>query len=266
MRFQDKKVFVTGAGQGIGLGICRAFAHEGAYVGLNDIQEGLAARAAEQLNQEIGQQRVFPYTGDVAQVETIYQMIDEFTNRVGGLDIAFANAGVTHYVEFLNCAPDAFDRVMGVNLRGTYFTAQAAAKKMIAAHIAGRIILVSAIVGRRAFVNFSVYSTTKAGINMMARSLALELGPYGITVNALSPGATLTERTAHEDPNYAYNWGTVNITGRVGTAEDVAAAALFLASPEAGQITGHNLIVDGGWSIRSPLPAEHPEKPVDQDT
>lgn len=148
-------------------------------------------------------------------------------------------------------------------MRGSYFLAQAAAKKMIANHMAGRILLMSSVVGLRAFLNFSVYSMTKAAIQMMAKSLALELGQYGITVNSISPGATLTERTQREDPHYAENWADVTISNRVGTVDDIVAATLFLASSEASQITGQNLLIDGGWSLRSPLPEDHPEKPID---
>jgi 3-oxoacyl-[acyl-carrier protein] reductase len=152
--------------------------------------------------------------------------------------------------------------MVNVNLRGSFFLAQAAALKMIAAGKPGRIILMSSVVGLRAFPNFSIYSMTKAAIQMLAKSLALELGPYGITVNAISPGATLTERTQREDPQYAENWASVTITQRAGTVDDIVNAVLFLASSQSSQITGHNLVVDGGWTLRSPLPAEHPEKPV----
>jgi 3-oxoacyl-[acyl-carrier protein] reductase len=93
---------------------------------------------------------------------------------------------------------------------------------------------------------------------MMAKTVALEVGKYGITANAISPGATLTERTLHDDPQYESNWAGVIPTGRVGYVEDVVAAALYLASPEARHVTGQTLVVDGGWTVQSPLPPEHP--------
>ncbi|MCI0712118.1 MAG: SDR family oxidoreductase [Chloroflexi bacterium] len=260
-RFSDKKVVVTGAGQGIGFGICKAFAEEGATVALNDIDATLTQQAADAINTAVGEQRVFPYVGDAALPETVQNLID----ASGTPDIVVANAGITKYAGFLECTPDTFDRVVNVNLRGTFFLAQAAALKMIASGKPGRIILMSSVVGLRAFPNFSVYSMTKAAVQMLAKSLALELGSYGITVNAISPGATLTERTQREDPQYAENWASVTISGRPGTVDDIVNAVLFLASPQASQITGHNLVVDGGWTLRSPLPAEHPEKPVTSD-
>lgn len=256
--FQNKQVIVTGAGQGIGWGICRAFAHVGAVVTLNDLEADLAESAAAQLNAEIGSERVFPHVGDVADVDYLYRLVES----VGTPEIVIANAGITQYAEFLESTPEMFDRVMGVNLRGSYFLAQAAAKKMIAQGTAGRIILMSSVTAIRAHLNFSVYSTTKAGLQMMAKALALELGRYGITVNSISPGATLTERTQREDPQYAENWAGVTITERVGSIEDIAHAALFLSAPESRHITGQDLMVDGGWSIRSPLPPNHPEKPL----
>jgi NAD(P)-dependent dehydrogenase (short-subunit alcohol dehydrogenase family) len=262
-QFKDKKVIVTGAGQGIGFGICRAFAEQGAIVALNDLVPELAQEAVEQINTTLGEKRVFAYSGDVANPEFVYNLIEDFTKQHGIADIVVANAGITKYLGFLECTPDIFDQVVGVNLRGSYFLAQAAAKKMITHQIAGRILLMSSVVGLRAFLNFSVYSMTKAAIQMMAKSLALELGQYGITVNSISPGATLTERTLREDPHYAENWAGVNITNRVGTVDDIVAGLLFLSSVEASQITGQNLLIDGGWSLRSPLPEAHPEKPVD---
>lgn len=261
-RFADKNVVVTGAGQGIGFGVCKAFATEGAKVILNDIDADLAQQAADKINGLVETEPVIPFAGDVALPEMVEKMIAE-SGAVP--DIVVANAGITKYVGFLECTPDTFDRVINVNLRGSFFLTQAAAHKMIESGQPGRIILMSSVVGLRAFPNFSVYSMTKAALQMMAKSLALELGQYGITVNAISPGATLTERTQREDPQYAENWASVTITQRVGWIDDIVNAVLFLASPEASQITGHNLVVDGGWTLRSPLPEEHPDKPVTED-
>ena len=261
-QFSNKNVVVTGAGQGIGFGICEAFAKAGATVFLNDIDATLTQQAADDINTAVGTQQVIPYVGDIALPETVQQLIDASRTP----DIVVANAGITKYVGFLECTPETFDRVINVNLRGSFFLAQAAALKMITARKPGRIIVMSSVVGLRAFPNFSVYSMTKAAIQMMAKSLALELGQYGITVNAISPGATLTERTQREDPHYDENWASVTITGRTGTVDDIVNAVLFLASPQASQITGQNLVVDGGWTLRSPLPAEHPDKPVTDDT
>jgi len=188
-------------------------------------------------------------------------MFEQFVTVAGRLDVVVANAGITNYGEFLTYRPEAFDRLLSVNLRGTYFTAQTAARIMIDAHIPGRILLVSSVTGVQAHRNLGAYGITKAGISMMAKAIALEVGTYGITANALCPGATVTERTLQDDPDYADNWASVTPTGRAGRVEDIAAAALFLASPEARHVTGQTLIIDGGWTTQSPLPPDAPDLP-----
>ena len=227
---------VTGAGVGIGFALCRAFAQAGAKVVLNDLDTRLAQFAAQKINDELQTESVIAYGFDVADVAAIRKT-------------------------FLDYTPEAFDRLSNVNLRGSYFTAQAAARTMIAHKCAGRILLMSSVTGVQAFMNLGAYGITKAGIRMMAKALALELGTHGITVNAISPGATLTERTLADDPEYENNWAGVTPVQRAGYVEDIVAAALFLASDGARHITGQTLIVDGGWSLQSPLPAAHPEMP-----
>jgi NAD(P)-dependent dehydrogenase (short-subunit alcohol dehydrogenase family) len=260
-KFDDKAVVVTGAGVGIGYEICREFASEGATVALNDIDADLANQAAATINAEVGRDAVHAYAFDVADVEAIRSAFADFVNKTGRLDVTVANAGLTNFGEFLTYTPEAFDRLTGVNLRGSYFTAQTAARIMIEKSIAGRILLMSSITGLRAFLNLGAYGVTKAGIRHMAQVLAFELGEYGITVNAISPGLILTERTTRDDPNADENWAEVTPTRRTGQVSDIATTALFLASPEALHITGQVVNVDGGWSLASPIPAAHPDKP-----
>ncbi|GHO60218.1 SDR family NAD(P)-dependent oxidoreductase [Ktedonobacter robiniae] len=259
--FSGKAVLVTGAGTGIGYALCQAFASEDATVALNDIDLDLCARAAQQINSAVGAERVTPYAGDIADVEAIRAIFQRFTEAAGRLDIVIANAGITNYGNFLTYTPDAFDRLTSVNLRGSFFTAQTAANSMIKARIPGRIILMSSVTGIQAHANLEGYGITKAGIRMMARGIALDLGKYGITVNAICPGATLTERTLLDDPNYEASWAGVTPTGRVGNVEDIVAAALYLASPQARHVTGQTLVIDGGWTLQSPLPSAHPDLP-----
>ncbi len=261
--FSGKAVLVTGAGAGIGYALCHAFASAGATVALNDIDPTLCQTAARQINVALGSERVHPYACDVADVEAVRTMFQRFLEAAGRLDIAVANAGITDYGAFLTCTPEAFDRLTSVNLRGSFFTAQTAARIMVDAHIPGRIILMSSVTGIQAFLNLGSYGITKAGIRMMAKTIALEVAKYGITANAICPGATLTERTLRDDPNYERNWASVTPTGRAGYVEDIVAAALYLASPEARQVTGQTLVVDGGWTLQSPLPPENPDLPED---
>lgn len=260
-KFEQKSVVVTGAGLGIGFALCRAFAQEGAVVALNDIDGELAKQRAEEINREVGRQAVYAYGCDVADVQAIRELFADFVSRAGRLDITVANAGITNYGEFLEYTVEAFDRVVGINLRGSYFTAQTAARIMVEKQVEGRILLMSSVTGTRAFLNLGAYGMTKAAIRHMVKSMALELGPHRITVNAISPGAILTERTLKDDPNFEANWASVTPTGRSGYVSDIVNAALFLVSPESSHITGQTLEVDGGWTLASPVPEGHPEKP-----
>jgi glucose 1-dehydrogenase len=253
-RFEGKVVLVTGAGVGIGNAVCREFASEGALVMLNDIDEDLAERAAENINMESGGTCVYSYPFDAADVSAIRSSVSDIMTRFGQIDVVAANAGVTHIKPFLETSPSDFDRLMNVNLRGTYFLAQVCAQAMIAKNIAGRILIMSSVTGVQAIADFSAYGVTKAGLLHMARILALELGPYNITVNAIAPGATVTERTLQEADDYEQTWAALTPSQRPAYVQDIAAAALFLASAEARQINGQALIIDGGWTISSPMP------------
>lgn len=255
--YTGKVVLVTGAAVGIGNEICRAFASGGAQVALNDIDGALAARVAGEINAEIGAERVYGWGGDIADVSGIRRMVAEIVEKFGRLDVAVCNAGITLGGRFLDYEPEQFDQLMAVNLRGTYFTAQAAARVMVEKATGGRIILMSSVTGIQAFRGLGTYGISKAGIRMMARSLALELGMNGITVNAIAPGATITERTLQEAPNYEALWSAVSPVNRVASVSDIAAAVLFFASDGTRHVTGQTMVVDGGWSTVSPLPSEY---------
>jgi glucose 1-dehydrogenase len=255
MRFAGQTAVVTGAGMGIGYAVVRALAREGARVVLNDVDRARADEAARAISAEVpAAPPVVPRACDVADVAAVRAMIGEAAAS-GRLDVVVANAGVTVFRPFLEDTPEAFDALMGINLRGSYFTAQAAAHAMIAAGSgAGRIILMSSVNGFRAFPGLAAYAATKAALVAMARNLAVELGPHRITVNAVAPGATLTERTRQEQPHYDEEWAAVTPTGRAATVDDITQAVLFLASADAGHVTGQTLIVDGGWTSLGAVP------------
>ena len=245
---KDKVAIVTGAGQGIGFEICRQLIAQGARVVLNDSDPSLAKDTAKQLGPHC-----IPIPGDVADIDFIRLMVRETASHFGQIDIAIANAGITLFGDFLTYPPESFHRIMQVNLAGSFFLAQSAALRMKAQGNGGSILFMSSVTGHQAHKNLAAYGMTKAALEMLARSLVIELSPYKITVNAVAPGATMTERTA-DDTNYEKTWSTITPMGRPATTRDIADAALFLVSPQARHITGQTLVVDGGWTAVSPEP------------
>ncbi|HVU55175.1 MAG TPA: SDR family oxidoreductase [Puia sp.] len=245
---KDKVAIVTGAGQGIGFEICRQLIAQGARVVLNDSDPSLAKDSAKQLGPHC-----IPVPGDVADVDLVRHIVHKTISTFGRIDIAIANAGITLFGDFLSYPPESLHRVMQVNLAGSFFLAQTTALQMKAQGDGGSILFMSSVTGHQAHKNLAAYGMTKAALEMLARNLVIELSPYKITVNAVAPGATMTERTAG-DMNYEKTWSAITPMGRPATARDIADAALFLVSPQARHITGQTIIVDGGWTAVSPEP------------
>ncbi|MEJ1236502.1 SDR family oxidoreductase [Chryseolinea sp. T2] len=249
--FHNRVAIVTGAGQGIGLEICRSLAEQGASVVLNDVQKSLAEEAAGIIQREGG--KCIPYAGDASDVDFIREMVAEAVKQFGKLDIAIANAGITLYGEFLDYKKEDLMKVLDLNVGGSFFLAQVAALQMRDQNSGGRILFMSSVTGHQAHKNLAAYGMSKAALEMLAKTLVLELAPYGITVNAIAPGATATERTL-ADKNYEETWSRITPIGKPATTKDIAHAALFLVSPGAGHITGQSLVIDGGWTSVSPSP------------
>ncbi|SJZ73636.1 NAD(P)-dependent dehydrogenase, short-chain alcohol dehydrogenase family [Chitinophaga eiseniae] len=251
MTTASKVAIVTGAGQGIGFEICRQLAANGTAVILNDMDAPLAAAAANTIVHENG--RCIAVPGDASDPGFIQQMVHTAVAQYGGLDIVIANAGITLFGDFFTYTPEAFQRVMQVNLAGTFFLAQAAAHQMKKQQRGGAILFTSSVTGHQAHKDLAAYGMSKAALEMLAKNLVIELSPYKITVNAIAPGATLTERTQSE-PGYADTWSKLTPMGRAATTADIAQAALFLVSEQARHITGQSLVIDGGWTSTSPQP------------
>jgi len=252
MEFKDKVAIVTGAGQGIGFEICRLLAARGATVLLNDLDDALAGKAADQITTEhVGNCTAF--AGDAGDFAFINNMVDAAINLYGHLDIVIANAGITLFGDFGTYTPEAFYKVMQVNLAGTFFLAQAASNKMKLQSTGGAMLFTSSVVGHQALKSLAAYAMSKAALEMLAKNLVVELSQYKINVNTVAPGATLTERTMEEE-GYERIWSEIIPMGRAASVTDIAETALFLVSDKARHITGQSLIVDGGWTSVSVLP------------
>ncbi|MET3114207.1 glucose 1-dehydrogenase [Pedobacter sp. CG_S7] len=252
MELKGKTAIVTGAGQGIGFEICLNLVKEGANVILNDLDLLIANTAVKKIKELTGMD-CFAFPGDSSDLTIIQKMVDTSVERFGHLDIAIANAGITLFGDFLSYAPESFYKVMQVNMGGAFFLAQAAARQMVLQNTGGSLLFTSSVTGHQAHKDLAAYGMTKAAIEMLAKNLVIELSQYGINVNTIVPGATLTERTI-DDPDYANTWSRLTPLGRAASVTDIANAALFLVSDKAKHITGQSLIIDGGWSSVSPSP------------
>jgi NAD(P)-dependent dehydrogenase (short-subunit alcohol dehydrogenase family) len=246
---QGQVALVTGAARGIGHACALALAHAGADValGLRDVQTG--GELAAQI-ESMGR-HALPLQMDVTRLDEIQQAVDATVSHFGRLDILVNNAGLgpSNFAE--NVREEDFDFTVAVNLKGTFFASQAAGRVMIKQNH-GRIINLSSQAGSVALPTESVYCMTKAAINQLTKCLAVEWGPYSITVNAIAPTFINTPGTAEALEDQAFRADVLSriALGRIGEPMEVASAVVFLASPAASLITGDTLLIDGGWTAR----------------
>ena len=253
MKLANKVALVTGANREIGAAMAESLAAQGATVMAAYYGETeRVAPIVERIHAAGG--IIETVDADLRQVSECRRVIATAVERFGRVDILAANAGLTLGQPFLDADEVTFDTLINLNLKGSFFSAQAAARQMVAQgvpegiHAPYRIVFTSSVTGLRAAVGSAVYGVTKAGLRHMARTLAAELGGHGITVNAIAPGAISNQRNLSHEPQYDQVWGDIVPAGRVGQPQDIANALAFLVSPEAEWITGQTLVVDGGWT------------------
>ena len=247
MRLKNKTAIITGSSQGIGRGITERFAKEGANVVINYIGNMEMANEV-QANVEAFGAKAIAVQGDISKVLDIENLFAKAIETFGQVDILVNNAGVERHAPFWEVTEKDYDFVIDVNLKGTFFCAQAMAKHLIETRRRGKIVNISSVHEDLPFPNFTAYCVSKGGIKMLTRNLGVELGQFGINVNNIAPGAIETpiNKNLLNDPNkLGYLLRQIPLK-RLGQPEDVANLAVFLSSDEADYVTGSTFFVDGG--------------------
>ena len=235
-----KKYIVTGAGQGIGYQIAQQLMAEGHVVVINDIDSTLLYG---------------PYTkaGDVSSIEFIQELVSYTQSLPGELAGCVCNAGMTTFGSFWDYSPESMKSLLDLNIQGTFFLIQEVSKAIRSAGNPGSIVVTSSVTGHQAHPDLAAYGMTKAALNQLVQNLVTDLSPVQIRINAVSPGATMTERT-EKDMNYLQEWSRLTPLGKPADVQDISEAVCFFLSDKAKHITGQTLIVDGGWTSISPPP------------
>jgi NAD(P)-dependent dehydrogenase (short-subunit alcohol dehydrogenase family) len=249
MRLGGKAVIVTGGGSGIGRGVALRFAQEGARLVIADVNVSAAEETVAMIKDISGDANAAQT--DVSRKAEVDSMVSRSVECFGQIDILVNNAGVSGEVPFLDMDEAEWDRVLAVNLKGAFLCGQAVARAMVQAGTGGKIVNIASVNAEVAGTGLAHYCSSKGGLRMLTKVMALELAPYKINVNAVAPGIIETPLTASSlaDPGRRQSLMAHVPWGRVGRPEDVADAVLFLASDQADFVTGTTLFVDGGWLI-----------------
>ena len=245
------RVLITGGSRGIGLAYAEALAESGCAVVINHCEDlDKARRECQRLGKH---SPCYEIDADIAKPELARKMVRQAAEKLGGLDIVISNAGICRFTSFLDLTDDIWGRHIDVNFNGAFRVTQEAAKIMVAAGHGGRIVFTTSIGALRSNATQSHYCASKGGLNLLMQGMALELGQYGITVNAIAPGwiHTAINDEASRDTTTVPLWLKTHCPlGRLGQPDDLKAAILFLTSREASYVTGSTVSVDGGWNAQ----------------
>ena len=245
-RLEGKIAVITGAGRGIGAALARRFAAEGASVILNSLSDS-AAKVAEDITASGG--KAIAVQGDVSKADDVARIIEAAVATFGRIDILVNNAGITRDGLVMRMSEEDWDAVLDTNLKSVYLCCRAALRPMLKSRNGGRIINLSSVTGLAGNVGQANYAASKAGIIGLTKSLAKELATRQVTVNAIAPGYIATDMAAQMTDQAKQSMLNRIPLGALGSPEDVAAVAAFLASDEAHYITGQTLTVDGGMTL-----------------
>jgi glucose 1-dehydrogenase len=246
-RLAGKVAIITGSGSGIGQSIAIRFASEGATV-VVDYRNHIEQAQETKSKAEAAGGKAILVQADVSILTDTQNLVDQAYKQLGRCDILVNNAGIEIESPFWDVTEKDYDAVLNVNLKGAFFLTQAFVRRLRDAKLPGRVINISSVHEDMVFPNFSTYCVSKGGIRMLMRDLAVELGPLGITVNNIAPGAIATPiNTKMMADKSELDALLANIPlGRLGTPEEVAGLALFLASDDGAYATGSTFIIDGG--------------------
>jgi glucose 1-dehydrogenase len=249
-RLLGRKVLVTGSSKGIGHGIAVRLAQEGADVVVNYNSDPRGAGEALSAIRALGR-RGASIKANLGDVDDVQRLVAESADALGGLDVLVNNAGIEKHAPFWDVTERDFDDVLDVNLKGVFFATQAFVRHRMASNGRGKVINISSVHEEMAFPNFAAYCASKGGVRMLTRTLAVELGPLGITINGIAPGAIETPINSKllNDPVKLKSLVGQIPLGRLGTPADVAGLAVFLASGDSDYVTGTTYFTDGGLSV-----------------